>query len=82
RYSLPSPLEGEGQGVRSVRLVVYDVLGREVANLVNEQQPPGNYEVIFDAKSTTNGKQLASGVYIYKITAGAISAAKKFVLIK
>lgn len=82
RYSLPSPLEGEGQGVRSVRLVVYDVLGREVATLVDEEQAPGNYEVTFNSQQTTNGRQLASGVYLYKINCGSFAQTKKFVLMK
>jgi hypothetical protein len=59
-----------------VSLKVYDVLGREVATLVNEQKAPGNYEVKFD------GSKLASGVYIYRIEAGKFSDAKKLLLIK
>jgi hypothetical protein len=49
--------------VRFVRLVVYDLLGREVAVLVDEQKAPGSYSVTFDA---TN---LASGVYFYRLSA-------------
>jgi hypothetical protein len=52
----------EGRGESNVRLVVYDMLGREVAVLVNENQVPGNYEVHFD------GGGLASGIYIYRLT--------------
>jgi len=59
-----------------VSLKVYDVLGREVATLVNEQKAPGNYEVKFD------GSKLASGVYIYRIEAGKFSDTKKLLLIK
>ena len=59
-----------------VSLKVYDVLGREVATLVNEQKAPGNYEVKFD------GSKLASGVYIYRIEAGKFSDLKKLLLIK
>ena len=59
-----------------VSLKVYDVLGREVATLVNEAKPAGKYEVTFDA---TN---LASGVYFYKLKAGSYSATKRMLLIK
>ena len=48
-------------GVSEVRLVVYDLLGREVAVLVNEKKGPGSYEVTFDARN------LASGVYFYRL---------------
>ncbi|MBK6876812.1 MAG: T9SS type A sorting domain-containing protein [Ignavibacteria bacterium] len=44
-----------------VKLTVYDVLGHEVATLVNEKQSPGTYEVEFDASG------FASGVYFYKL---------------
>ncbi len=59
-YSIKEP------GVRSqkpelVTLKVYDILGREVTTLVNEVQPPGNYEVSFD------GTELSSGIYYYQI---------------
>jgi photosystem II stability/assembly factor-like uncharacterized protein len=55
---------GWGLGVSDVSLVVYDLLGRTVAVLVNEQKPPGQYEVTFD------GSKLASGVYFYRLHAG------------
>jgi hypothetical protein len=47
-----------------VRLVVYDVLGREVAALVDEVQPAGAYDVAFD------GTGLPSGTYVYRLMAG------------
>ncbi|NLT50639.1 MAG: T9SS type A sorting domain-containing protein [Ignavibacteria bacterium] len=59
-----------------VSLKIYDMLGREVATLVNTQQSAGNYEVKFD------GSQFASGVYIYRIQAGEFTASKKLMLIK
>jgi hypothetical protein len=49
--------------VSEVKLVVYDLLGREVAVLVNERKEPGSYEIKFD------GSNLASGVYFYRIQA-------------
>lgn len=62
--------------VSNVELKVYDILGREVATLVNEEKLPGRYTVRFDA---TN---LSSGVYFYKLTAGNFVETKKLILIK
>ena len=68
RYSLPK--------TSFVTLKVYDILGREVGTLVNEQKPAGNYQVEFNASS------FASGVYFYKIQAGSFAAVKKLLLLK
>lgn len=57
-------------------LTVYDLLGREVAVLVNEKLSPGEYEVDFD------GSKYPSGVYYYKLSAGDFTETKKMVLIK
>jgi hypothetical protein len=57
-------------------LKVYNILGREVATLVNEEKTPGNYEVQF------NGSNLSSGVYFYRLQSGSFSEIKKFVLMK
>jgi hypothetical protein len=59
-----------------VTLKVYDILGSEVATLVNEQKSTGRYEVNFNAAS------LASGVYIYKLASGSYIQSKKMLLIK
>jgi hypothetical protein len=59
-----------------VKLSVYDMLGKEVASIVNEVKSAGSYDVSFNASS------LASGIYIYKISAGDFSAAKQMILIK
>ena len=59
-----------------VTLKVYDVLGREVATLVNKEKSIGNYNVEF------NGSGLSSGIYFYKIQAGDYSSVKKMVLVK
>jgi hypothetical protein len=59
-----------------VRLVVYDLLGREVATLVNEKRPAGSYLVTFDASS------LASGTYLYRLIAGREVQIRKMVLVK
>jgi len=69
-----------------VTLKVYDVLGNEVATLVNEEKPAGNYEIIFSAKggsaSGRNAYNLSSGIYFYKLTAGNSSEVKKMILLK
>ncbi|MGD8779385.1 MAG: T9SS type A sorting domain-containing protein [Ignavibacteria bacterium] len=59
-----------------VSLKIYDILGREVTTLVNEYKSIGKYEVEFNAGS------LASGVYIYKLTAGNYVSSKKMILMK
>jgi len=55
----------------NVELKVYDIIGNEVATLVNEEKAPGTYEVEFSAKggsaSGGNAAQLASGIYIYSL---------------
>jgi len=60
----------------NVILKVYDILGREVLTLVNEEKPAGRYEVSFNASS------LASGVYFYQIKAGSFVQTKKLMLLK
>ncbi|MDE3058933.1 MAG: S8 family serine peptidase [Bacteroidota bacterium] len=62
--------------LRFVTLKIYDVLGREVATLVNEQKSPGTYAVNFD------GSRFASGVYFYHLQAGSFIATKRMVLVK
>ena len=59
-----------------VSLKVYDVLGREVANLVNEEKPAGTYNITFNAGN------FASGVYFYQLKAGNFVSTKKLVLMK
>lgn len=59
-----------------ITLKVYDLLGREVANLVSETRKAGNYEVNFDASS------LSSGVYFYKLQAGNFVSTQKMTLMK
>jgi hypothetical protein len=68
KYSVPE--------TRLVTLKVFDVLGREVATLVNETKNPGFHTVNFDASN------LASGIYFYRIDAGSFSSIKRMVLVK
>jgi photosystem II stability/assembly factor-like uncharacterized protein len=62
--------------MKFIKLKVYNTLGEEVATLVNEEKPAGSYTVKF------NGSNLPSGVYIYRLTVGSYSAAKKLILLK
>jgi len=59
-----------------VKLVVYDILGREVSTLVDETQKSGSYRVVW------NASQFASGVYLYRLQAGNYSTTKKLLLLK
>jgi hypothetical protein len=60
----------------NVKLAIYDLLGREVAVLVHEKRAAGSYQDGFD------GSGLASGVYVYRLTAGAFVQAKSMLLLK
>ena len=68
KFNLPKSLP--------VRLIIYDLLGREVATLVNEQLKPGSYEIQWD------GSNNASGIYFYRLETGEYVETKKMVLIK
>jgi 5-hydroxyisourate hydrolase-like protein (transthyretin family) len=59
-----------------VTLKVYDLLGNEVRNLVNEFKDKGRHEVLF------NGSKLTSGIYLYRLESGNYSEAKKLILMK
>ena len=60
----------------NIQLKVYDVLGKEIAVLVNKEQKPGNYEISFNAAS------LSSGVYFYQLIAGGFHIVKKMIVIR
>jgi hypothetical protein len=59
-----------------VSLKVYDVLGKEVATLINEEIAAGRYNVVFDASN------LPSGIYFYRLSVNNFSMTRKMVLIK
>ena len=67
-FSIPSP--------EFISLKVYDILGNEVATLVNEEKPAGEYDITFDASTFT------SGVYLYRLSAGSFTEMKKMILMK
>jgi hypothetical protein len=59
-----------------VRLTLYDMLGRRVATLIDEEKPAGEYEFTVDAK------HLSSGIYFYMMQAGAFTQTRKFTLVR
>jgi len=67
-YDLPGQID--------VRLEIFDILGRHVATLVDEIQPPGTYQISWDASG------VASGSYIYRITAGDVIQSRQTMVIK
>ena len=75
KYSIPSVISSEGKNLNVV-LKVYDVIGNDVATLVNEVKPAGSYEINFDAS------KLSSGVYFYHLQVGAFAQTKKMTLLR
>jgi hypothetical protein len=73
KYSIPK--------LNFVTIKIYDLLGCEVATLVNEEKPAGTYEIEFNGHSD-EGQNLTSGVYFYKLRAGKYVETKKMVLLK
>jgi hypothetical protein len=82
RYTIPTTPQsppskgGEAKQGWLIMLKVYDILGSEVATLLNNEQSAGSYEVNFDAS------KLASGIYFYRLVTGSFTETKKMILIK
>ncbi|NOX65334.1 MAG: T9SS type A sorting domain-containing protein [Chlorobi bacterium] len=76
KYSIANVETRHASSLRNVTLKVYDILGREVATLVNKQQQPGNYEVEF------NASKLTSGIYFYSLRSGEFVQSRKMILLK
>lgn len=75
-FTIPSVIASEAKQSQFVTLQVYDVLGNEIATLVNEEKAPGSYKIEFD------GTGLTSGMYFYILKAGEFSETKKMILLK
>lgn len=73
RFAIPSNVKRE---TSNVKLIIYDVIGREVATLVNEQLKPGTYEVDWD------GSIFASGLYFYTLITSEYTETKKLIFLK
>ncbi len=65
----------------SVRLVIYNINGKEVRTLVNKKQSSGSYSVTWDG-TNNYGRKVSSGIYFYRIITNSFSATKKMMLIK
>jgi len=76
KYNIPSATLRQAQSDILVTLKVYDILGTEIATLVNEEKPAGEYEVEFD------GTKLTSGIYFYQLKTGDFIETRKMVLLK
>ena len=76
KYQVPAQDGFDGPVASDVWLAVYDMLGREVAVLVDEKKPAGKYEVEFD------GTRLSTGMYLYRFTAGTFIDCRRMMLIK
>ena len=64
-----------------VRLAIYDMLGRQVAVLVNGEQEPGSYQVVWDGRDQ-RGEAVATGIYFYRIEAGPFRSVRKLLLVR
>ncbi len=87
RYSIPSVTLRQAQSDILVTLIVYDILGNEIATLVNEEKTAGVYEVEFNSSSINH--QTSSGIYFYQLKvypasggAGSFVETKKMILLK
>jgi hypothetical protein len=80
RFSIPSVIASGAKQSQLITLKVFDVLGNEVATLVNEEKTAGSYEVEF--QSSVGSHQLASGIYYYQLKAGNYLKTKKMLLMK
>ncbi len=81
RFAIPSNVKSAFGGQTSnVKIIIFDVLGREVETLVNEQLKPGTYEI--DWSSEGGATHYSSGIYYYILQSGGYSESRKMVLIK
>ena len=81
RYSIPNAETSYSSSLHVV-LKIYDMLGKEVATLVDAYQQPGTYKINFNGQRANNNGQLASGVYFYVLHAGNYIDVKKMLFIK
>ena len=93
KYTIPSVETRHASSLQMVTLIIYDILGNEVATLVNEEQAPGVFEVEFNTMSSfrlvpagrsPDGlvRNLVSGIYFYQLRAGEFNQTKKMILLR
>lgn len=75
KFTIPGVVD-EKFRPQQTKLIVYDILGREIKTLINKPMQPGEYEVEFDATD------LPSGVYFYRLTSGVFNQTRKMVLLR
>ena len=80
KFTIPNVTLSGVEGSR-VQLKIYDVLGNEVATLVDEYKPAGIYEVEFNGHSD-EGQNLSSGIYFYRLEAGSFVETRKMIYLK
>lgn len=80
-YTIPFVKTEHTPSLQHVKLVVYDLLGREVATLVNEYKQIGTYSVDFNVE-TRRTSSIPSGVYFYQLRVGNLVKTKKLILMK
>lgn len=80
KFTIPSVIASEAKQSQLVTLKIYDILGNEVATLVNEEKPAGTYEVEFNTSSIKH--QPSSGIYFYKLQVGSYTQIRKMTLLK
>lgn len=78
KFSIPAFVETSSQNRsdHGTSLRVYDILGKEIATLINKEMQPGIYEIKFD------GSSLPSGIYFYRLTSGGYSETKKMIYLR
>jgi hypothetical protein len=76
KFTIPAIFASETMQSQHVSLKVYDILGKEIATLINEEKQPGVYEVEFDSSA------FSSGIYFYELNSDGFSSVKKMILAK
>lgn len=80
QFSIPNYVNESFVNNVNVSLKVYDILGKEVTTLIDEEKSPGTYSVIFNSSSINGG--LSSGTYIYRLQVGKNVQSKRMILLK
>jgi hypothetical protein len=82
KFEIPSVIASGAKQSQLIALIIYDILGNEVATLVNEEKQPGVYEVEFGNVGTSRDLSLPSGVFFYQLKAGDFVSTKKMILMR